>query len=328
MDEPMAAMAHPREWSGASRRRVPRFELPAPVDVTVVRSGVTESMPGRSVNIGERGIALVLAGELVPGESVSLDLMLPEVADPVRTRAVVRHQSGFSCGMEFRGLSAEQRVIIRDCLKKVEAEMEAEKEVPAAAVVVADNDLRRESENPHFSRQERVRNGAPSRAQSGRAPGDAGGPGKPNSFSSTLLKYWPPSSGWTLLLIAVLVFAMVFWWEWNRGWEELESGTRNQQTTVEKPQAQVPAEEIEKLLIHRVEPIYPAEARAKNLQAIIALDVIIGRDGSVESVRPLNGPDILARAAMDSLRWWKFQPYRVNGNPVAVETTMAVEFKP
>ena len=75
-------------------------------------------------------------------------------------------------------------------------------------------------------------------------------------------------------------------------------------------------------------PSIAAEARAKNLQAIIALDVIIGRDGSVESVRPLNGPDILARAAMDSLRWWKFQPYRVNGNPVAVETTMAVEFKP
>ncbi len=319
----MAAMAHPRDWSGTSRRRVPRFELPAPVDVTVVRSGVSESMPGRSVNICERGIALVLAGELVPGESVSLDLMLPEVADPVRARAVVRHQSGFSCGMEFRGLSAEQRAIIRDCLKKVEAEMEAEKAVPAAAVVVAERVSPQEAKNPHFAHKERARNVAPARARGG-----ADTPRAPGSSSPRLLKYWPPSSGWTLLLIAVLIVAMVFWWEWNRGWQELESGTQNQETVVEKPQAQVPAEEIEKLLIHRVEPIYPAEARAKNLQAIIALDVIIGRDGSVESMRPLNGPDILARAAMDSLRWWKFQPYRVNGNPVAVETTMAVEFKP
>jgi outer membrane biosynthesis protein TonB len=285
-------------------------------------------MPGRSVNICERGIALVLAGELVPGESVSLDLMLPEVADPVRARAVVRHQSGFSCGMEFRGLSAEQRAIIRDCLKKVEAEMEAEKEVPAAAVVTTENVSPQEPRNLHFSRPERARNGAPGRTTGAPSHSYAPDRGSPRSFWPSLLKYWPPSSGWTLLLIAVLMVAMVFWWEWNRGWEELESGPRNLETAVEKPEAQVPAEEIEKLLIHRVEPIYPAEARAKNLQAIIALDVIIGSDGSVESMRPLNGPDILARAAMDSLRWWKFQPYRLNGNPVAVETTMAVEFKP
>jgi outer membrane biosynthesis protein TonB len=30
---------------------------------------------------------------------------------------------------------------------------------------------------------------------------------------------------------------------------------------------------------------------------------------------------------MDALRWWKFEPYRVNGEPAAVETTVAVEFK-
>jgi outer membrane biosynthesis protein TonB len=30
---------------------------------------------------------------------------------------------------------------------------------------------------------------------------------------------------------------------------------------------------------------------------------------------------------MEALRWWKFEPYRVNGEPVAVETTVAVEFK-
>jgi protein TonB len=44
-------------------------------------------------------------------------------------------------------------------------------------------------------------------------------------------------------------------------------------------------------------------------------------------MRPLNGPDVLSRAAMDALRWWKFEPYRVNGEPTAVETTVAVEFK-
>jgi outer membrane biosynthesis protein TonB len=36
----------------------------------------------------------------------------------------------------------------------------------------------------------------------------------------------------------------------------------------------------------------------------------------------------LAEAAMDALRWWRFEPYRVEGQPVVVETTVAVEFKP
>lgn len=40
-----------------------------------------------------------------------------------------------------------------------------------------------------------------------------------------------------------------------------------------------------------------------------------------------NGPEALARAAMDALRWWKFEPYRVNGEPAVVETTVAVESK-
>jgi protein TonB len=108
----------------------------------------------------------------------------------------------------------------------------------------------------------------------------------------------------------------------------LESGLKTQESaSAEKPQAQVSAEVMEKLLIHRVEPAYPAEARQAHLEGTIALDVIVGRDGSVVSMHPLNGPDVLAQAAMDALRWWKFQPYRVNGEPAVVETTLAVEFK-
>jgi TonB family protein len=119
-----------------------------------------------------------------------------------------------------------------------------------------------------------------------------------------------------------------FWWKWNRSWQELESGLKSQQTSsAENPQAQVPAEVMEKLLVHRVEPTYPPEARKTDLQGIIALDIVVGRDGSVVKMRPLNGPDVLARAATDALRWWKFEPYRLNGEPAVVETTVAVEFK-
>jgi len=97
--------------------------------------------------------------------------------------------------------------------------------------------------------------------------------------------------------------------------------------SVETTRVQVPAEVMQKLLVHRVEPVYPADARKQNLQGIIAVDVIVGRDGSVENMRALNGPDVLAHAAMDALRWWKFEPYRVNGEAAVAETTLAVEFK-
>ena len=134
--------------------------------------------------------------------------------------------------------------------------------------------------------------------------------------------------GWAMLLILLVLAAAAFWWKWNRGWEELESGLKTSDAaTAEKPQAQVPAEVMEKLLIHRVEPVYPAEARKANLQGIIALDIVVGRDGSVVSMHALNGPEVLAQAAMDALRWWKFEPYRLNGEPAVVETTVAVEFK-
>jgi len=84
---------------------------------------------------------------------------------------------------------------------------------------------------------------------------------------------------------------------------------------------------MQKLLVHRVEPAYPPEARDENLQGIIAVDIVVGPDGSVRSVRALNGPDVLARAATGALRWWKFEPYRMKGEAVAVESTVAVEFK-
>jgi protein TonB len=129
------------------------------------------------------------------------------------------------------------------------------------------------------------------------------------------------------LLIAAAVLAAVFWWRWNRGWEELESGLASRSATNSQKRAHVPAEVMEKLLIHRVDPEYPAAARPGRLQGVIVLDVVVGPDGSVIQMRALNGPEVLSRAAMEALRWWKFQPYRVNGQPVDVETTVAVEFQ-
>lgn len=291
----MAAGAQTEVWTGPSRRTVPRFLVQAPLDLTVLRSGVPDTLPGRSLNVCERGVAAIVAGELVPGESVGVELQLPPLAEPLRTRATVRYQDRLRCGLEFVALSAEQRDSIRDWVRESKA-MTGEM---AVDTVVNSTGKRKEAKN---------------------------GSGL---WSGPKLRITKRKWGAWLRLIAVflLAAAAIWWWRWDRGWDALESGSNSQVSSPEKPRAQVPAEMMQKLLVHRVEPVYPAEARRERLEGTIALDIVIGRDGSVQSMHALNGPDILARAAMDALRWWKFEPYRINGEPAVVETTVAVEFK-
>ncbi|HWY02132.1 MAG TPA: TonB family protein [Candidatus Acidoferrum sp.] len=282
-------------WSGTSRRRGPRFPMHAVLDVTVLRSGIPDTVPGRAVNVCERGIAAMLAQELVPGEAVAVEVQLPDATAPLRTRAIVRYQDKLCSGLEFMGLSANQRAAIRRWAKEAEMEIEV-------------------SANPAFATAAKS---VPASEGTRKTLSSGARPGKKRF-----------RVGGTILLVFVVFAVAVLWWHWNRGWEELESGLKSPEiTSSEKPQVQVPAEAMQKLLLHRVEPTYPAEARKANLQGIIALDIVVGRDGSVVNMHALNGPEVLALAAMDALRWWKFEPYRVNGEPAVVETTVAVEFK-
>jgi TonB family protein len=291
----MAAGTQTQTWNLPTRRRVPRYRVEAPMDVTVLRSGIPDTVPGRSLNLCERGVAAVMAGELMPGEAVGLEIRLPQAVDTLRTRALVRYQDKLRCGLEFVGLSAQQRAAIRQWAERSKGSVEIESvKPPAAEVKVSPKDS----------------------ASSG---GDAPGPPKKKS----------PRVRWVVLLAIAVIGLAAFLWRWNRGWEELESGLSAQErNAVEKPQLQVPQDVMEKLLVHKVDPEYPAAARPEKLQGIIAIEVVVGRDGSVVEMHPMNGPEVLARAATDAVRWWKFEPYRVNGEPAAVQTTVAIEFKP
>ena len=280
--------------------------------MTVLRSGIPDTVPGRSLNLCERGIAAVFAGELLPGEAVGVELTLPLAQDSFRTRAVVRYQNRLRCGLEFVGLSSDQQSAIRDWVKEARAEVVTEVAAgPGVATRVVGDRMAVEK----IADDKRG-------YDSGGFNGGSGGSGRPKKKRRNWMAWLAG------LLVLVAIGAGVFWWRWNQGWAELESGSKNEAIAAAgKPQAQVPAEVMQKLLVHRVEPVYPAQARQARLEGIIALDIIVGRDGSVISMKALNGPDVLARAAMDALRWWKFEPYRVNGDPAVVETTVAVEFK-
>lgn len=283
-------------WDRPSQRRVPRYRVRAPLDVTVLRSGIPDTVPGRSVNLCERGLAAVLAGELLPGEAVAVEVRLSPAEDPLQTRALVRHQDQLRCGMEFVGLSAAQQAAIRDWAKQSKAEAEP------APRKSADSETASHGGDP-------------------KGTTSSGAPGHPNRERRRVI--------WIPLLLLVGILGAILWWRWNREWEELETGLPSHENVSAEPlRVQVAAEVMQRLLVHKVEPDYPAAARKAKLQGIIVLDIVVARDGSVVGMRPMNGPDVLARSAMDALRWWKFEPYRMNGEPAVVETTVAVEFKP
>jgi TonB family protein len=80
-------------------------------------------------------------------------------------------------------------------------------------------------------------------------------------------------------------------------------------------------------LIHRVEPEYPATASAKNIQGVVTLEVQIGIDGAVHNITVVNGEAQLADAAVQAVRQWRYQPYRVNGHAVEMESRVTIRFK-
>ena len=75
------------------------------------------------------------------------------------------------------------------------------------------------------------------------------------------------------------------------------------------------------------QPIYPAEAKKAGVQGAVVLAAVIGKDGSVQSLKVLNSPSaLLSEAAMGAVKQWKYRPYILNGTPVEVDTTITVNF--
>ena len=73
-------------------------------------------------------------------------------------------------------------------------------------------------------------------------------------------------------------------------------------------------------------PVYPSAARAAGVSGEVVMDVTIARDGSVASVVVLSGDAMLAPAAAEAVRQWKYQPTLLNEQPIEVITDVSVNF--
>ena len=80
------------------------------------------------------------------------------------------------------------------------------------------------------------------------------------------------------------------------------------------------------LLVRKVNPVYPPLARQARISGTVILHAVISKDGSITGLSLISGHPMLAPAAIDAVKQWKYKPYLLNGEPVEVDTEVQVVF--
>jgi len=80
-------------------------------------------------------------------------------------------------------------------------------------------------------------------------------------------------------------------------------------------------------IVHRVEPVYPAQALVLHLEGRVILAAVIMEDGTLRDVRVIEGEPLLAQSALDAVKNWRYKPYELDGKPVKNLIRISVDFK-
>ncbi len=87
-------------------------------------------------------------------------------------------------------------------------------------------------------------------------------------------------------------------------------------------------QEAESRLLSRVEPRLPPETVAARRAGTVVLEVQVAEDGTISNLRTLSGDPILANAASEAVRNWRYQPYRQGNQPSQFQTDVTLNFNP
>jgi protein TonB len=79
--------------------------------------------------------------------------------------------------------------------------------------------------------------------------------------------------------------------------------------------------------IYDPRPRYPSLAREHNIQGTVRLEVFIGSNGRVESLRIISGHPLLREAALEAVSHWRFRPVRWNQKPARAVTEIDIPFR-
>jgi protein TonB len=80
-------------------------------------------------------------------------------------------------------------------------------------------------------------------------------------------------------------------------------------------------------LIHETKPKYPLLAQKARIQGTVRLEAVISKEGAVKNLGVISGHELLAPAALEAVRQWRYQPTLQNGVPVEVISTVDVNFR-
>lgn len=167
----------------AERRLLPRYPIRVALDVITLQCGIPENLPGRCIDLSETGTGAMVAGQLVVGQQVAVELRLPNVAVPVRARALVRCQGRLHYGLEFVGLPVDQREMIR-----------------------------------YWAYQLAERPPQPELAKSEPAKEEPTGVILQSAPKIRVHRRW-----FNFLLAAMILLTTAGWWQWQRSWSDLEA---------------------------------------------------------------------------------------------------------
>jgi protein TonB len=81
------------------------------------------------------------------------------------------------------------------------------------------------------------------------------------------------------------------------------------------------------MLLTPIVPAYPPIAKVAHVQGTVVIEAVISKAGRVESLNVVSGPEMLRGAALDAVRHARYAPYKLNGEPVDVQTVITVVFR-
>jgi protein TonB len=79
-------------------------------------------------------------------------------------------------------------------------------------------------------------------------------------------------------------------------------------------------------ILSRVNPVYPPLAKQARIQGLVKLEGVIAKDGTIQQLRLISGHPLLAPAALEAVKKWRYRPTHLNGEPVEVVAPIDVNF--
>ena len=106
----------------------------------------------------------------------------------------------------------------------------------------------------------------------------------------------------------------------------LSVGYAQSQTNPNLDSQKATAEDSPLKVVHRVPPIYPPEAKANGMEGTVVVEVLVDKQGNVAKAKIISGPKILADAAVEAIKAWKFEPATSQGRLVEKTSQIKVSF--